>query len=126
TGRPRRCGWLDLPALRYTIRLNGVTDLTMTKPDVLSGFETIKVCTHYEIDGKRIDYMPYEIVHADIRPVYKEFPGWKKDLTGVTRESEFPKELSDYIAWIEENLNVPVSIVSVGPDRKQTILRGRK
>jgi adenylosuccinate synthase len=126
TGRPRRCGWLDLPALRYAIRINGVTDLTMTKPDVLSGFDTIRVCTHYEIDGKRIDYMPFEIVHADIRPVYKDFPGWKQELTGVTRESEFPKELSDYIAWIEENLNVPVSIVSVGPDRKQTILRGRK
>ena len=123
TGRPRRCGWLDLPALRYAIMINGVTDLTMTKPDVLSGFEEILVCTHYEINGERIDYLPYDIVHADIHPVYTTLPGWKKDLTGIEKEADFPKELSGYISWLEDQLKVPVSIVSVGPDRKQTILR---
>ncbi|MFM7217805.1 MAG: adenylosuccinate synthase [Bacteroidota bacterium] len=123
TGRPRRCGWLDLPALKYAIMINGVTDLTMTKPDVLSGFDELQVCTAYEIDGERIDYMPFDTVNADIRPVYTKLSGWKQPLTGITRESEFPKELSAYISWLEEELNVPVSIVSVGPDRSQTIRR---
>ena len=125
TGRPRRCGWLDLPALRYAIMINGVSDLTMTKPDVLSDFDTINVCTHYEVNGEKIDYLPYDIVHTEIKPVYTSLPGWKKDLTGITREEDFPKELSAYIQWLEEQLNVPVSIVSVGPDRKQTIIRNK-
>ncbi|MFM8433663.1 MAG: adenylosuccinate synthase, partial [Bacteroidota bacterium] len=94
TGRPRRCGWLDIPALKYAIMINGVTDLTMTKPDVLSGFDEILVCTHYEIDGERIDYMPYDIVNSDVRPVYTSLKGWKKDLSGIENEHDFPVELS--------------------------------
>lgn len=123
TGRPRRCGWLDLPALKYAIMINGVTDLCMTKPDVLSGFEDISVCTHYEIGGERIDYMPYDIVHEPVKPVYTSLPGWKQDLTGISKESDFPKELSGYVNWLEEQLHVPISIVSVGPDRRQTVIR---
>ncbi|MFM2206041.1 MAG: hypothetical protein RL213_16 [Bacteroidota bacterium] len=123
TGRPRRCGWLDLPALKYAIMLNGVTDLCMTKPDVLSGFDEIKVCTHYEINGERLDFMPYDIVHTEVRPCYTTLRGWQADLTGIQEESDFPKELAGYIAWLEEELDLPVSIVSVGPDRSQTILR---
>jgi adenylosuccinate synthase len=123
TGRPRRCGWLDLPALRYAIMINGVTDLTMTKPDVLSDFDTIQVCTHYEINGEKMDYMPYDIVNIDVKPIYISLPGWKTDLTGIASEDKFPKELSAYIAWLEEQLHVPISIVSVGPNRKQTIIR---
>jgi adenylosuccinate synthase len=123
TGRPRRCGWLDLPALRYAIMINGVTDLTMTKPDVLSGFETIYVCTHYEVGGEKIDYLPYDIVNTEIKPIYTSLPGWMTDLTGISNEKDFPKALSDYIHWLEEELHVPISIVSVGPDRKQTIIR---
>lgn len=123
TGRPRRCGWLDLPALKYTIMINGVTDLIMTKPDVLSEFDTIQVCTQYKIDGKVIDYMPFDVVNAKIEPVYTPLKGWKKDLTGITKEENFPAELKSYIAFLEKELNVPVSIVSVGPDRVQTIRR---
>ncbi len=123
TGRPRRCGWLDLPALKYAIMINGVTDLIMTKPDVLSGFKTIKVCTHYEIRGKKIDYMPFDIVNETVIPVFIDLPGWQQDLTGIATEKEFPTELSKYIDYLEKELNVPVSIISVGPDRKQTIRR---
>jgi adenylosuccinate synthase len=123
TGRARRTGWLDLPALKYAIMINGVTDLIMTKPDVLSGFQTIKVCTHYEINGKKLDYMPFDIVNETVTPVYKELNGWKKELTGITNEEDFPAELSSYVAYLEKELNVPITIVSVGPDRKQTIRR---
>lgn len=121
TGRPRRCGWLDLPALKYAIMINGVTDLCMTKPDVLSGFDSIKVCTHYEINGERMDYMPFDIVHDEVKPIYTELPCWEQDLTGIDSAEALPKELSDYIAWLEQELHVPVSILSVGPNRKQTI-----
>ncbi|MFZ7144849.1 MAG: adenylosuccinate synthase [Bacteroidota bacterium] len=123
TGRPRRCGWLDLPALKYAIMINGVTDLIMTKPDVLSGFASIKVCTHYLVNGKKIDFMPFDIVNDIAEPVYIDLPGWQKDLTGIVNEKDFPAELSKYIVYLEKELNVPVSIVSVGPDRKQTIRR---
>ena len=123
TGRPRRCGWLDLPALKYAIMINGVTDLIMTKPDVLSGFSSIKVCTHYIVNGKKMDYMPFDIVNEPAEPVYIDLPGWQKDLTGIVNEKDFPDELSQYIVYLEKELNVPVSIVSVGPDRKQTIRR---
>lgn len=126
TGRPRRCGWLDLPALKYTIMVNGVTDLIMTKPDVLSDFDTLKVCTEYKINGKVIDYIPFDVVNAEIEPVYTELKGWKKDLTGITEEKDFPAELSSYIRFLESELKVPVSIVSVGPDRVQTIRRKSK
>ena len=123
TGRPRRCGWLDLPALKYAIMINGVTDLIMTKSDVLSGFEKIKICTHYEINNKKIDYMPFDIVNETVHPIYIEKNGWKKDLTGITSEENFPEELSEYIEFLEKELKVPISIISVGPDRKQTIRR---
>lgn len=126
TGRPRRCGWLDLPALKYAIMINGVTDLIMTKPDVLSGFETIRVCTHYHTEGNVIDFMPFDMVHRSIEPVYEDIPGWHQALTGVISESEFPKAFSDYIAYVERATTVPISIVSVGPDRKQTIRRTGK
>ena len=123
TGRPRRCGWLDLPSLKYAIMIKGVTDLIMTKSDVLSGFEKIKICTHYEINNKKIDYMPFDIVNETVHPIYIERNGWKKDLTGITSEENFPAELSEYIEFLEKELKVPISIISVGPDRKQTIRR---
>lgn len=123
TGRPRRCGWLDLPALRYAIMINGVTELMMMKADVLSIFDTIRVCTAYKINGKITDKLPYDVVHATIEPVYIDLKGWGKDLTGITSAEEMPVELQDYIAFIERETGVPVSIVSVGPDRTQTLLR---
>lgn len=122
TGRPRRCGWLDLVALKYAIMLNGVTQLFMTKVDVLSGFDAIRVCTAYKVNGKVTDRVPYAN-DAEIEPVYEELPAWKENLCGVSTVNEFPKELSDYIAFIEQELHLPVTIVSVGPDRKQIIFR---
>ncbi|MDF1672807.1 MAG: adenylosuccinate synthase [Vicingaceae bacterium] len=125
TGRPRRCGWIDLPALKYAIMINGVTQLIMMKADVLDGFDTIKVCTHYDVDGERIDYMPYDIVSKEVTPVYKELPGWKTDLTKLSSIEEIPSELNSYVEYLEQELNVPITIVSVGPDRKQTLMRGK-
>jgi adenylosuccinate synthase len=126
TGRPRRCGWLDLPALKYAIMINGVTKLIMTKADVLSGFSLIKVCTHYRYKGETIDYMPYDIVNEKAEPVYKELRGWNKDLSALNAITELPEELNEYIAYLEKELKVPVTIVSVGPDRTQTIIREQK
>ncbi len=123
TGRPRRCGWLDLPALRYSIMINGVTQLFMTKADVLSGFKTLQVCTHYIYNGKQIDYMPFDIVHNEVKPVYIELEGWSENLTEVKNEEHLPKALIDYIHFIEKELEVPISIVSVGPDRTQILER---
>lgn len=124
TGRPRRCGWLDLPALKYTIMINGVTQLFMMKADVLSVFEEIKICTHYILpSGEKTDRFPYELINQEIEPVYKTMPGWKVDLDDMTTYEELPAELKDYIAYLEAELNVPINIVSVGPDRKQTIHR---
>jgi adenylosuccinate synthase len=123
TGRPRRCGWIDLPALRYAILINGVTDLIMTKPDVLSGFENIYACKEYRYQGTTIDFMPYDIVNNVAQPVLEKIKGWKESLTGIHAEKQFPKELSDYISYLEKNLLVPITIVSVGPDRSQTIVR---
>ena len=125
TGRPRRCGWLDLPALKYAAMLNGVTQLMMMKSDVLSGFETIKVCTHYNYNGKTTDIIPYDSIGENIIPVYKEFKGWKNDLTQIENIEEIPEELNNYIKFIEDQLGIPVVIVSVGPDRKQTLKRER-
>ncbi len=122
TGRPRRCGWLDLVALKYSVMLNGVTQLIMTKGDVLSSFKTVKVATAYKIGDTTIDRFPFELPQ-NLQPVYKEFPGWDIDLTGIKREDEFPGELSNYISYLESELNVPITIVSVGPDREQTIVR---
>lgn len=122
TGRARRCGWLDLVALKYAVMINGVTQLIMMKSDVLDTFDTIKVCTAYKIGGKVVEEFPYEI-NDEIEPVYVEFPGWKTDMTKMTSEDEFPEEYNAYISFIEEETGVPVKIVSVGADREQTIVR---
>lgn len=122
TGRPRRCGWLDLVALKYTVMIDGVTDLIMMKSDCLDDFETIKVCTSYKVDGVETDQVPFDIA-AKIDPVYTEFPGWKKDLTGIRKESELPQEFKNYIKFMEDYLGVPISIISLGPDREATIER---
>jgi adenylosuccinate synthase len=123
TGRPRRCGWLDIPALRYSIMINGVTQLIMTKADVLSGFLEIPVCVAYETPESLSDRFPFEYRPLEMRPVYQNLPGWNEDLTGIRAEKDFPANLSNYIRFIEEKLGVPVTIVSVGPDREQTIIR---
>jgi adenylosuccinate synthase len=123
TGRPRRCGWIDLPALRYAIMINGVTSLAMMKADVLDSFETIKVCTHYKIDGKLTTDMPYDLCSVKVEPVYHEMKGWNTELTRVTKFSQFPSELVEYTAFLEKELGVPVKVISVGPDRIQTLVR---
>ena len=125
TGRPRRCGWLDLVALKYSVMINGVTQLIMTKGDVLSSFETIKVATAYKIDGVETTEFPFELPD-DLEPVYTELPGWSEDLTGLKSEDEFPEELNNYIAYLEGELEVPIKVISVGPDREQTIVREEK
>jgi adenylosuccinate synthase len=123
TGRPRRCGWLDLIALKYTIEINGITQLIMTKGDVLSGFKTIKVCTAYNYKGKEVNHLPFNIEPENVTPVYTEFKGWKEDITKMKDASQFPKELKEYIEFLEKELETPISVVSVGPDRNQTINR---
>ena len=123
TGRKRRCGWLDLVALKYAIQINGVTQLMMMKGDVLSGFDTLKVATAYNYKGEEIHHLPYNIEEENVRPIYTEFKGWKQDLTGLTTFESLPKELKEYIKFIEKEVEVPIKIVSVGPDRKQTITR---
>ncbi|MDB4297126.1 adenylosuccinate synthase [Flavobacteriaceae bacterium] len=123
TGRPRRCGWLDMVALKYTCQINGVTELNMMKADVLSGFDTLKVCTAYEYKGEVISHFPYNVEPENVKPIYTEFKGWSEDLTELDSEAQFPKELNEYIAFIEKETGIKISIVSVGPDRKQTILR---
>ncbi len=123
TGRPRRCGWLDLVALKYACQVNGVTQLSMMKGDVLSGFKTLKVCTAYKYKGETITHLPFNIEEENVTPIYSEFKGWKEDLTKMRNVSEFPKELNEYIEFLEKELNIPIKIVSVGPDRTQTIHR---
>ncbi|PVX50083.1 adenylosuccinate synthetase [Balneicella halophila] len=120
TGRNRRCGWLDLVALNYTIMLNGVTQLAMMKADVLNEFDTVKVAVGYEIDGKITKEFPYELTD-EVKPVYKEFPGWKIDVDGVLKTGKLPKELKEYIAFIEDETGVKIKILSLGPDRKATL-----
>ncbi|MGN0205602.1 MAG: adenylosuccinate synthase [Muribaculaceae bacterium] len=122
TGRERRCGWIDLVALRYTIMLNGVTQLIMMKSDVLDDFDTIKACVAYNINGVETSDFPFSIDN-DVTPIYRELPGWKCDMTKMKSADQFPKQFNDYIAFLEKELGVPVTIVSVGPDREQTILR---
>ena len=122
TGRPRRTGWLDLVALKYAIMLSGVTNLIMMKADVLDTFDTIKVATAYKINGVETNQVPYD-TYAEVEPVYKEFKGWKKDLTGIKKEEELPFEFMNYVRFIEKELGVPVSMISLGPDREQTIER---
>jgi adenylosuccinate synthase len=122
TGRERRCGWIDLVQLRYSVMVNGVTKLIMMKSDVLDGFSTIKACVAYEMpDGSTTTELPYDI--SQVKPVYKELPGWKTDMTGFTDESQFPQAFKDYVAFLEDFLGTPIAIISIGPDRAQTIIR---
>ncbi len=123
TGRPRRCGWLDLVALKYACQINGVTQLMMMKADVLSGFKTIKVCTAYNYKGDRITHLPFNIEEKNVTPIYTEMKGWKADLTKMTKADQLPDALNGYINFLEEQLDIPIKIVSVGPDRQQTIFR---
>ena len=123
TGRSRRCGWLDLVALRYACQVNGVTQLMMMKADVLSGFKSLKVCTAYKYKGEIIHHFPYNVEADNISPIYTDFEGWAEDLTEMNNESTLPKSLNAYIDFLEEELQIPIKVVSVGPDRKQTIFR---
>tara|TARA_B110000503_G_scaffold143464_1_gene245091 strand:+ start:8863 stop:10134 length:1272 start_codon:yes stop_codon:yes gene_type:complete len=123
TGRSRRCGWLDLVALRYACQVNGVTQLMMMKADVLSGFKSLKVCTAYKYKGEIIHHFPYNVEAENITPIYTDFEGWAEDLTEMNNESKLPKSLNVYIDFLEEELQIPIKVVSVGPDRKQTIFR---
>ncbi|MDO4703852.1 adenylosuccinate synthase [Tannerella sp.] len=123
TGRKRRCGWIDLVALRYAIMINGVSRLIMMKSDVLDTFDTIKACVAYRIDGKEVTRFPFEVTETSTTPIYTELPGWKTDMTTMKNEDEFPEEFNAYLSFLEEELGVPIKIVSVGPDREQTIIR---
>lgn len=122
TGRPRRCGWIDLVALRYAVMINGVSQLIMMKSDILDGFDTIKACVAYKVGERETDEMPFDITEG-VEPVYMEFDGWKTPMDKMTSEEQFPKAFKDYVAFIESYLGVPIKIVSVGPDREQTIER---
>ena len=122
TGRERRCGWIDLVALRYSIMINGVTELIMMKSDVLDSFDTIKACVAYKKEGQLTRDFPFDISH-DVEPVYEELPGWKTDMTRFTTEDQFPKAFNDYIRFLEHELETPIRIISIGPDRQQTIVR---
>ena len=122
TGRPRRCGWLDLPALKYSVMLNGVTDLYMMKADVLSDFKSINICIGYLYKGKKIDYFPTSIESDDIKPIYKSFKGWSSNVNSCTDFDDLDKEFKDYINFIQEKLNVPIKLISLGPDREETVL----
>lgn len=123
TGRERRCGWIDLVALRYAIMINGVTQLIMMKSDVLDTFASIKACVAYEIDGKRVTDFPFSLERGDVKPVYVTIPGWQTDMTSLKCEDEFPVQFSEYISFLERELQTPITIVSIGPDRQQTIIR---
>ena len=122
TGRKRRCGWIDLVALKYAVMIDGVTKLIMMKSDVLDDFETIKACVAYKVNGEEIDHFPFDISEG-VEPVYVEMPGWKTPMSKMQSEDEFPEEFNNYLSFLEEELGVPVKIVSVGPDREQTIVR---
>ena len=123
TGRPRRCGWLDLVALKYACRINGVTKLMMMKTDVLSGFDKVLICTNYKYRGLIIDNLPYDLSDESIEPIYQEFNGWSEDLRKLKNSDELPENLNKYIDFLEKELNIPIVIVSVGPDRKETLFR---
>ena len=123
TGRPRRCGWIDLVQLKYAIMINGVTELSMMKADILSIFDSIKICTHYEIDGQKITEFPYDVYDVPLVPIYIEMAGWKEDLTKLRKYEDAPQELKNYVLYLEKELNVPITLVSVGPDREQTLLK---
>ena len=122
TGRKRRCGWIDLVQLRYSVMLNGVTELIMMKSDVLDTFNTIKACVAYEMpNGETTNELPYNI--SEVKPIYKELKGWNTDMTQFTNEAQFPKEFSDYVKFLEEFLETRIGVISIGPDREQTIIR---
>jgi adenylosuccinate synthase len=121
TGRPRRCGWIDLPAMKYAIMINGVTELAMMKADVLDTFDTIRACTKYKVDGVEQDHMPYDIDGVTIEPIFEDIPGWNTDLTALTSYADAPDALKSYVNYLEQHLQVPVTTVSVGPDRTQTL-----
>ena len=123
TGRDRRCGWLDLVALKYSITINGVTELNLMKADVLSGFDTIKICIAYNIDGMETDTLPFDLNLGNIKPIYKSFKGWTEDISKITKEQELPIEVHNYVSFIEEFVGVPIKLISVGPDRSETIYR---
>ena len=123
TGRDRRCGWLDLVALKYSITINGVTELNMMKADVLSGFDTIEICTAYDIDGIETHNLPFDLNLGNIKPIYKSFKGWTEDISKITKEQELPIEVRNYVSFIEEFVGVPIKLISVGPDRSETIYR---
>jgi adenylosuccinate synthase len=123
TGRARRCGWVDLPAMRYACMINGVTQLIMMKADVLSQFDTIRVCTHYKAMNGIIEDLPFDISPSLVEPVYEDLKGWDVDLTGMRNEADLPLPLRDYILYLEQKLETPITVVSVGPDRVQTIQR---
>ena len=125
TGRDRRCGWLDLVALKYSIQINGVTELNIMKSDVLSSINKLLVCTSYTINGEEINFFPYDIDSKDVIPNYIEFKGWDKDITNIKNEDDLPRELIEYIDYIESFVQVPIKLISVGPDRKQTIYRNK-
>ena len=122
TGRPRRCGWLDLVALKYAVMVDGVTGLIMMKSDVMDDFDTVKVATAYKINGEVVDYFPYEVTD-DLEPVYTEFKGWKTPISGIRKYEDFPAEFKTYVEFIEKETGVPIKIISVGPDRQETIIR---
>jgi adenylosuccinate synthase len=121
TGRPRRCGWIDIPQMKYAIMINGVTELSMMKADILSCFNKIKVCTHYIIDGERVDHFPFDVDGINLTPVYEEVDGWNCDLTQLHNYNDAPQELKNYVTYLEQKLEVPITVVSVGPDRTQTL-----
>jgi adenylosuccinate synthase len=121
TGRPRRCGWVDIPQMKYAIMINGVTELSMMKADVLSIFDKIKVCTHYIINGEKVDYFPFDVDGIELTPVYEEVEGWNCDLTQLSDYDSAPDALKNYVAYLEQKLEVPITVVSVGPDRNQTL-----
>jgi adenylosuccinate synthase len=124
TGRPRRCGWLDLPALKYTVMINGVTQLFMMKADILMHFDTIKVCVGYKMeDGSETDHMPFDLVNTNVEPIYMELAGWDDTMPSSGNFDDLSQSLKDYIAFIEEEVGVPIKIVSMGPDRSETIIR---
>jgi adenylosuccinate synthase len=123
TGRPRRCGWLDLPALRYAIMLNGVTDLVMMKSDVMNGFDTINICTGYEVNGQTVQDLTYETLSNPVKPLYASFPGWKQPLHGIDDYLSLPEKLKEYTAFIEKDAGLPVKILSIGAGREETIVK---
>ena len=123
TGRPRRCGWLDLVALKYACKINGVTKLMMMKTDVLTGFDKVLVCTAYKYRGSTINHLPFDLSDESLRPVYSEFEGWPEDLRKMNNIKQLPKNLNKYISFLEDELKIPIVIISVGPDRKETIFR---